>query len=178
MGCKTIREAYRQCEAQVAGMVFIDGSLYVGRRDVVRNAARTALERNGVEGFLKNLVEGMFSAITDSAAADFVRARARRMDVGFAGDLFLDSVDWDMAEAVQTLREINVPTLVVQCTAFDTSFGWRALREGEETPFMTLVRTLTPKPQIVALSDSGHFPMLDAPDQLGEVLEAFAAGLD
>lgn len=177
LGCKTIREAYRQSSEQVAGMVFVDGSLYVGKRKTVTEAAREMIDRNGTATFLANLVEGMFSELTNPVEADKVRARARAMDVDFARDLFLNSVEWDVDRAVQTIRDIEVPTLVVQCMSFEASFGWRSMRTDEETPFMALIRILTPSPTIRVFCASGHFPMLDAPDQLNEALGEFAASL-
>lgn len=177
LGCKTIREAYRQSSAQIVGMVFVDGSLYIGRPDAVANAAHDMVERGGAAAFLANLVEGMFSEKTNPAKADEVRARSLNMNVEFAKDLFLDSVAWDLERAVQTIRAIEVPVLVVQCMAFEASFGWRPIRDGEETPFMTLNRILTPSATLRILSGSGHFPMLDAPDHLNDTLNRYVASL-
>lgn len=173
MGCKIIREAWRQDEDKIAGLVFVDGSLYVGRREAVVTRARAAIEVPGVAAFLEKLVKDMFPAGSDPALVARVWKRARQLDPGFAEALFLNSVDWDMDQAVQTLREIDVPALAVQCMAFDTSFSWRSMEARDTTPFMDAVRALSPAGDAVVLPGSGHFPMFDKPAELNAILEGF-----
>ena len=49
MGCRVITEAYLQAPADVAGLVFVDGSIIGGDPDIAIKRARENIERNGMD---------------------------------------------------------------------------------------------------------------------------------
>jgi pimeloyl-ACP methyl ester carboxylesterase len=52
-----------------------------------------------------------------------------------------------------------------------------ALKEGETTPWLELVRKLVPGVQVHVLPGIGHFSMLEAPSEINRAIGQFVAGL-
>jgi pimeloyl-ACP methyl ester carboxylesterase len=173
LGAKVVREAYRQSSENVDGIVLVDGSLYVGDRETMLQSAKAAVEK-GADAFIRGLFTEMFTDKVDREVPERVLARALRMDASFATSLFLDSVDWDTKLAVETIRQISKPVLVVQTTAFDSQFKRHSLKRGEKTPFMETIEESVPQSEVRVMEDSGHFPMIEAPEAFARIIAGFA----
>lgn len=180
LGAKIIREAYRQSSAGVAGLVLVDGSLYVSDRQTMLDNANRAVA-NGAHALIRHLFAQMFTANAAPSIPARILARALEVDPDFARDLFLDSVAWDTEFAVQTIRDIRVPVLVLQATTFDSQFRWQPLKAGGTTPLIETIRSYVSDSAAVVLEGAGHFLMIEAPDAaakaLGDFVERVAATL-
>ena len=173
LGTKTIREAYRQDPDGVAGLILIDGSLYVTDRETMLSNARAAVT-NGMEPFLRGLFSRMFEEPAPQDKLDPLIARALSFDPDFTRDLFLDSVDWDTRFAIPTLTGLKIPAMVIQATSFDSQFRWKSLAKGESTELINRMSELVSDFEAVHIPNASHFVMDDAPDQTSAAITRFA----
>ncbi|MBE2277509.1 MAG: alpha/beta hydrolase [Rhodobacteraceae bacterium] len=174
LATKIIREAYCQDAEGVAGLILIDGSLYVSDRDTMLANARAAVA-GGMAPFLTALFGRMFDEGTPRELKEFLIGRALERDLDLARALFLDSVDWDTRSARQTIASLRVPAMVIQATTFDSQFRWRPLQPGESTGLIDAMRGHLADFEAVVIPGSGHFVMADQPDLAAAAIDRFAA---
>lgn len=174
LGCKTIREAYRQDPGGIGGLILVDGSLYLSDRETMLANADAAVA-GGMEAFLSGLFGRMFDDTTPEALKSFLIDRAINRDLDAAKALFLDSVDWDTRFARQTIESLKVPTMVIQATTFDSQFRWRPLGPGESTGLIDTMRAHVEDFEAVVIPEAGHFVMADQPDLTTAAIDRFAA---
>jgi pimeloyl-ACP methyl ester carboxylesterase len=174
LGTKVIREAYCQSREHVVGLILVDGSMYPGDAEVLLQRARESFARAGFDAFVGGMFADMFVAGTDPAIRERVTARALALDPEFGRQLFLASVGWDPVHGERTLREIDVPLLLLQSTFFGASFKREPLQPGLTTPFMDRIRDLVRKSDVRVVTGAGHFPMLDMPDVVNRHIREFA----
>lgn len=177
MGCKVVREAYRQNPAGVAGIVFVDANLFTGEREPLLRQTEAALERVGFETFLHGMFDDMFSEASPADTRQAIINRAVRMPRDFARSLMLETVGWDPLHGEETLRNIKVPTLLLQSTYQDSKFGRRPLAAGMTSPFMDIMTSLVADLEIQVVPDVGHFTMIEAPAVVNRHLSSFAGKL-
>ncbi|GGB26519.1 alpha/beta fold hydrolase [Allosediminivita pacifica] len=173
LGCKIIREAYRQDPEGIAGLILIDGSLYVSDRETMLSNAMAALEP-GMEAFRTALFERMFTEHTTETQRRFLVQRALSVDDALARDFFLDSVDWDARHAVATLDACRVPGMVIQATTFDSQFRWRPLPPGSSTGLIDAMRARLEDFELEIIPDAGHFVMTEQPELTASAIVRFA----
>lgn len=174
LGCKIIREAYRQDREGIIGLILIDGSLYVSDRETMLANAQAAVA-GGMASFLRGLFGRMFDEGTLTERQSFLINRAVTRDLEDARALFLDSVDWDTRLAGQTIETLDVPVMVIQATTFDSQFRWRPLQPGESTGLIDAMRSHVADFEAVVIPDAGHFVMDDQPDRTAAAIDRFAA---
>jgi pimeloyl-ACP methyl ester carboxylesterase len=174
LGCKVIREAYAQESHDVIGLVFIEGAFYRGDGEAVVRRAREAVDSAGFAAYARRHFSEMFLEGGDPEARARVLARVQAMDPQFARDLYLAAVAWDPARGEQTLRDIQVPVLVLQTTYNDENLQRRPLQPGIRTPFMEAVAALVADAQIKVVPGCGHFVLGDAPEVITRELREFA----
>lgn len=176
LGTKIIREAWRQDPQGIAGLILIDGSLYLSNRETMLANAQAAVA-GGMEAFLRGLFSRMFDDTTPEPLKEFLIARALNRDLDLARALFLDSVDWDTRFARQTIEGLQVPAMVIQATTFDSHFRWRPLGAGESIGLIDAMRAQVADFEAVVIPDAGHFVMNDQPDLTAAAIARFAARL-
>jgi pimeloyl-ACP methyl ester carboxylesterase len=177
MGTKVIREAYCRSREGVAGLVLIDGSMYPGEREVLLQRARERIAGTNFDAFVQGMFQDMFVESTDPAQRERIVTRALQMDPEFGRALFLATVGWDPLRGEETLRQIDVPLLLLQATFFGSDFKRQPLRPGISTPFMELLSRLVAKSEVKAITGAGHFPMIDVPDVVNRHIEEFCTRL-
>ncbi|WP_449415841.1 alpha/beta fold hydrolase [Ochrobactrum teleogrylli] len=177
LGAKVIREAYRQNPEGIAGMILIDGSLYVSDRTTMIANAKAALA-SGVKSFLTGLFGRMFFLPPPADWFGRILQRALSRDPEFVQRIFLDSIEWDLRYAVETIKMINVPSLVIQSTTFDHQFRWRPLEYGESTGLIDTMRQFLTDFHVEHIQDAGHFVMQDAPSKTAAAISGFATKLN
>ena len=74
---------------------------------------------------------------------------------------------------VEALAAIKVPLLVIQSTTMGANNRRAAIQPGETSPWLDLVRRCAPAARIEILTGLGHFPHLEAPDQVNKLLTGF-----
>src|SRR5262249_61193968 len=92
MGCRVITEAYLQAPADVAGLVFVDGSIIGGDPDFAIKRARENIERNGMDALTQRLFSDMFVENSDPKLRDRLVARAQKRDRKVPGKGFLELI--------------------------------------------------------------------------------------
>jgi pimeloyl-ACP methyl ester carboxylesterase len=77
---------------------------------------------------------------------------------------------WDAENMERALAAVKVPLLVIQSTYLNAERKRVALKDGETTPWLDMVRRQAPQALIEIIPGVGHFPQLEAPDQVNELL--------
>jgi pimeloyl-ACP methyl ester carboxylesterase len=75
----------------------------------------------------------------------------------------------------RALSTLSAPLLVVQSTNVNAQRVRVALSADESTPWLDLVRRLAPSTRIEIVTGVGHFPQLEAPDEVNRLIADFAA---
>ena len=78
---------------------------------------------------------------------------------------------WDAENMERALAAVKVPLLVIQSTFLNAERKRVALKAGETTPWLDLVRRQAPHAQIEIIPGMGHFPQLEAPQAVIKYLE-------
>ena len=175
LGAKVLREAYCEDPDGIAGLVLIDGAFYDGDHETMLNRATSMIDAHGFSAYQQAHFGSMFGSWSDPAFRDRVVARAANLDPEFGRALYLHAVTWDPANGKRTLRQIKVPTLVLQSTHIGTDLQRQPVTAGMKTDFMRLVEELVPGAESRAVPGVGHFTMNEAPEEVNQLLTEFAA---
>lgn len=159
MGCRVVLQAFLNAPERVSAIALVDGS-YRGK------SPNPAIEN--YPEFARKLFSEMFLAPSALGAATIERAMRLPASIGSA--LYPDIGRWDAAHMEQALAAAKVPLLIVQTTTVNAEGRRVALKAGETTPWLDLVRRHTPLAQIAIIPGVGHFPQLEVPEQVNELL--------
>lgn len=173
MGCRVITEAYLQSCTDVAGLVFVDGSIISGDPENGINNAKEMVH-NSIDPFTERLFNDMFLEGSDPAVTGRLIARAKKVNPGLREELFVDMIRWDLTKAREALKQIAVPALVLQSTYFNSELKRVPLKAGMTTPWMELVSAIVPKSQAMVVHNAGHFTMIEAAQTVSEEISKFA----
>ena len=157
-------------------IVLVDGSrVGLGDRDVAERGMAEDLRSDGYDHFIRNFFEEMFVASSDPAVKSAIVERALELpsDVGRA--LLTRMVGWDAAEMESALAAVGVPMMVVQSTALSLDQGRVTLSLEESSPWLDLVQARVPDARIEILTGVGHFPQIEAADELNLLIADFAS---
>jgi pimeloyl-ACP methyl ester carboxylesterase len=94
-------------------------------------------------------------------------------DVGAA--LFPSMARWDAGQMVAALAAVRVPLLAIQSTTMSPERKRSSMRAGQTSPWLDLLRKRVPGARIEILPGLGHFPQVEAPDQVNALLATLAA---
>jgi pimeloyl-ACP methyl ester carboxylesterase len=174
LGARVIREAYAQRTAGVSGMVLIDGTMYEGDGDELIRHAKESISRDGFSALSDKLFEDMFTKEVLPATREFITSRAKQLDPAVAEALMLDLIRWDLAHGEETLRAIDVPTMAIQSTYFNSKMQRVALESGMTSPFLEIIKRRVPGSTIEVVPNSGHFSMIESASIVNNLLGGFA----
>lgn len=179
MGCRVVLEAYRRAPKRVAGLVLIDGSRVgaAGDRAATQESVRRALAATDFSVFARKLFADMFLANADPALKTRTIEQAQRLPEAVGKSLFPRMVAWDAGEMDAALAAVRVPLLAIQSTYLNSARVRVAIKPGETTPWIDLLRARVPGAHVELITGVGHFPQLEAADRVNELLEDFCAGL-
>ena len=173
MGCRVVLECARTAPQCVAGMVLIDGSrIDAPSADVARRATAQAMQAAGYEAFFEKLFTQMFTAESDDQIRYAILARAKRLPRTVGLELTPQMFAWDAEFACLALENLKVPVTVLQSTHLDETRERKSLRPGESTPWLELIRTLTPHAEVAIVPGVGHFTMIEAARTVNRHIEA------
>ncbi len=169
MGCRVVLQAYLNAPQRVAALALIDGS-WLGGGDPaeLERATRSAIAAEGYAKFQRRLFDGMFLAPGELATS--IVERAMRLPEAVGAGLFPRMVHWDAANMARALAAVKIPMLVIQSTYLNAERKRVAIKPGESTPWLDLVRRQAPQARVEIVSGVGHFPQLEAPAQVNELL--------
>ena len=159
MGCRVVLQAYLNAPDRVSAIALIDGSFQGSRPPV-------AIE--DYPAFARAMFEGMF--FTPSELGKAIVERAARLPASVGAALFPRMARWDAENMERALAAVKVPLLVIQSTYLDAERKRVAIKEGETSPWLEMVRRHAPQAQIELVTGVGHFPQLEAPEQVNELL--------
>jgi pimeloyl-ACP methyl ester carboxylesterase len=177
MGCRVVLEANRllfssHYAERVAGVVLIDGSRSgSGDPDAAERAAHAAIEKTGYPVFAENLFRQMF--FTPSPEADAIVARALRQSREFGPRLWPSMARWDAAQMDAALDAVRTPLLAIQSTTRDAQLRRSALKAGQSSPYLDLIRSKVPGARIEVLPGIGHFAQIEAADEVNRLIADF-----
>jgi pimeloyl-ACP methyl ester carboxylesterase len=176
LGAKVIRESFSRNRDKVVGLVCIEGAYYDADRDVVVERARAAVDAEGFAAFAQRHFGAMFFN-TQAPLKAQVLERVARIDPAYARSVYLDAVGWDPVRGLDTLREIDVPLLVIQSTYVDATLVRKPLAPGVETPFMAAARQHVRDVRFHVVKDSDHFPLINAAAEVNAAIRDFARAI-
>lgn len=159
MGCRVVLQAYLNAPQRVAALALVDGS-FLGEGDPV------LIENYST--FARTLFADMFLSPGELGTA--IVERALRLPEAVGAALFPRLVRWDAANMERSLAAVKVPLLVIQSTYLNAERQRVALKAGETTPWLDLVRRQAPHARIEIVPGVGHFPQLEAAQQVNNLL--------
>ena len=163
MGAPVVRQVYRRSPASVAGLVAVDGALrpYFTAPEQM-NAFLAMFEGEKALENRTKMVESMWSAATTPEVKEKVRKTMLAASPRVASSAMRGMMD----DAVWTADPILNPLLLLLAPSPLWDAGYEAY-----------VRKLAPKAEFVRIPGTGHFLMLEKPDEVNEVLLAFLGKL-
>ena len=159
MGCRVVLQAYLNAPERVAALVLIDGSF---------QGARPPVAVEDYPEFARNLFEGMFLAPSELGKA--IIERATRLPASIGAALFPRMARWDAANMERALAAVKVPMLMIQSTYLNAERKRVAIKDGETSPWLDMVRRHAPQARIELITGVGHFPQLEAPGKVNGLL--------
>lgn len=170
MGCRVVLEANRIAPERVAGIVLIDGSRFAtGDPAAAEASARAVIEQAGFKAWAEDLFRQMF--LRQTPATERLVQRAVRQGAEIGAALWPRSARWDAGSLEPALAAVRAPVLVIQTTTRDPQTGKRGpMRPGQTSPWLELLRTKLRNVRIEVLPNLGHFPQIEAPEQVNRLI--------
>jgi pimeloyl-ACP methyl ester carboxylesterase len=178
MGCRVIIEALQQSRAKLAGLVFVEGSILDGDPETTIKRSKDAIDSEGMDAFTQRFFGDMFLEGSDTKLRERLIARAQGVDAKSREALLLDMIRWDLTTARDALRQITVPTLVLQSTYINSELKRIPMQPGMTTPWMDAVASLVPTSEAKIFHGVGHFAMIEGAQPVNDAIEKFATRLD
>jgi pimeloyl-ACP methyl ester carboxylesterase len=174
MGCRVVLEAARLLPERVAGVVLIDGSR-MGSGDPAQAEAltRSTILAAGYPLFVEKVFRQMFLRWSPLASAILERVKRMPAETGIA--LWTSMVRWDATQLEAALAALRAPLMVIQSTWINAERQRLPLWEGQSSPWLDLLRTRTSRIHVVP--GVGHFPQLEAPGRVNQLIAEFAASV-
>ena len=171
MGCRVVLEANRLIPDRVAGIVLVDGSRNAtSDAEGAEAAARATVAKLGYGAFAETLFRQMF--FTPSEQADAIVTRAVKSSAEFGPELWPRVSRWDAGQMDVAFDAVRAPVLAIQSTTRDVATLRRApLKAGDSSPWIDYLRSRGARVEIVP--GVGHFTMLEAPEMVNRLIDAF-----
>ncbi|HRD78855.1 MAG TPA: alpha/beta hydrolase [Hyphomicrobiaceae bacterium] len=178
MGCRVIMEAAAREPARVAGVILVDGSR-MGQAGVNAHTPLLAeiKAKGGYASYIRPVFESMFAKTYPADKAAPIVERAARMPAEIAGPLFADIRRYDSEHMDRILSLQRWPFLAIQTTRIDQGGNRVSMKSGETTPYLDLIRSKVAGARIEIIPSIGHFPQVEAPAALNQLLERFVVSL-
>jgi pimeloyl-ACP methyl ester carboxylesterase len=175
LGCRVVTEAALQAPDRVAGVVFVDGSQFApGMAEPLREAFAAP---DGFVTLTGKWFSEMFTAKSDLAVAGAVVQRAQRLPRAIGEKMMLDLLRYDVTRFSTSLSDLRVPLFAIQATYSNERRERRPLSQGQNTPFLDMLRSRIPSVRTEIITETGHFPQIDEAAQVNALLDAFLATL-
>jgi pimeloyl-ACP methyl ester carboxylesterase len=176
MGCRVVLQAALDAPQRVAGVVLIDGSrIGMGEPETAGRVMREQIRATGYGAFARRLFEEMFLPSSGVMLKTSIIERALELPAPIGTALFPRMVAWDAANMERALSTLAAPLLVIQSTNVNAQRVRVALSADETTPWLDLVRRLAPSTRVEIVTGVGHFPQLEAPQTVNQLIGDFAS---
>ena len=164
MGCRVVLQAALNAPERVAAIALVDGSF---------QAANAPVVIENYPEFARKMFEQMFLAPSDIGAA--IVERAVRLPESIGAALLPRMWRWDAENMARALAAVKVPLLAIQSTNLNAERKRVALKPGETSPWLDMVRRHAPHSRIEIIPGVGHFPQLEAPEQVNKLLSGLVS---
>ena len=164
MGCRVVLQAALNAPERVAAIALVDGSF---------QAANAPVVIENYPEFARKMFEQMFLAPSEIGAA--IVERAVRLPESIGAALLPRMWRWDAENMERALAAVKVPLLVIQSTSLNAERKRVALKAGETTPWLDIVRRNAPHARIEIIPGVGHFPQLETPEQVNKLLSGLVS---
>ncbi len=176
LGCRVVLQAALEVPERVAGVVLVDGSrIGMGDPETAGRVMREQIRATGYGAFARRLFEEMFLPSSGVMLKTSIVERALELPAPIGTALFPRMITWDAANMERALSTLRAPLLVVQSTNVNAQRVRVALAADESTPWLDLVRRLAPSSRIEIVAGVGHFPQLEAPEEVNRLIADFAS---
>jgi len=174
MGCRVVLQTYNTMPRLVAGLILVDGSRLAAenRRDAEQKATQM-IQSAGYATWMRRTFASMFFRGRDASLRTHILKRAIALPERVGIPLFASLCGWDAEKMESLLTRIKVPLLLLQSTTVNENLERLSLQPGATTPWLELVKRHVPGVQIGIISDVGHFPMLEAPEAVNQLIASF-----
>jgi pimeloyl-ACP methyl ester carboxylesterase len=173
MGTRVAAEAISQQPQNAAGLVLLDGSRAYAADGTKPASPVTAAAMPPMIDIIKvtigphanGQVRAQIMATMSSAPPELMNACLRAM------------TDWDTHRAGKAFSAVphTLPVLAIQSTHHGHGGPRRCLEsENETTPYLDFVRERVPQLETLGLTRTGHFSMMERPDEVARLIHAFA----
>ena len=159
MGCRVVLQACLNAPERVAAIALVDGS-FQGNRPPIAPGEYPAVARE--------MFEQMFLAPSELGTA--IIERAVRLPESIGAALLARMSSWDAANMERALAGVKIPLLAIQSTYLNAERKRVPVKAGETTPWLDMVRRHGPQARIEIITGVGHFPQLEAPEQVNKLL--------
>jgi len=178
MGTRIIVEAARHQSVELGGIIMVDGSRGASSAEHLQRVKEIRQSVDFAE-YASKLFGQMFSDRTPDRLRDSIVARAVAMNPEWAMTLHTNVAEYDAFKLPETLAAIDLPMQVIQATTRDDAGGRRMLKANETTAYTDfLAGTFSREPSRVDIMvDTGHFPQIDAPETLNQLMTDFIDSL-
>jgi pimeloyl-ACP methyl ester carboxylesterase len=119
----------------------------------------------------------MFFDDADASIRDHTLERAATLPENVGREYLESTMVYDAARMDEAASRLRCPALLIQTTYFDQDLARRPLAPGQATPWTKLVGRHATGSDLHVLSGVGHFPMLEAPAAVRDILDGFIAAL-
>ena len=175
MGCRVVLEAARVAPERVAGLVLIDGSQQgSGDPAAAEKSARDFIEAKGFAAFADGLFRQMF--LQESELSRAVVGRALRVPAENGLALWPRMARWDSMYVERVLAGLKVPVMAIQSAYLNAERKRLPLAKGQSSPWLDTVKKNVKNAGIEVISGVGHFPQIEAAQEVNRLIAAFVRG--
>jgi pimeloyl-ACP methyl ester carboxylesterase len=132
---------------------------------------------NGYETLVISLFQEMFTGRSDRSVVASIIERALRLPRPIGEKMLTDMQRYDVTRLSHSLASLRVPLMALQSTYSNEKRERRTMTEGQNTPYLDMVRAAVPSARVEIVADTGHFPQLDASAQTNALIDSFVAAL-
>ena len=172
MGTRIALEAALQAPERVAGLVLVDGSKVEASPEAVRGSISKVIEDHGFAGWTEQNMGAMFLDKLQSEDRDLILVRAIALGADLGLQLYVGMTTWDQERLAVAAAQVTVPISVIQSTSILPGEARTRcfVEEAPNSPWLDTWRSQE-RAQIVMLPQTGHFAMLEQPDQVNAAIK-------
>ncbi len=172
MGTRIALEAALQAPERVAGLVLVDGSKVEASPEAVRGSISQAIAEKGFAGWTEQNMGEMFLDKLESEDRDLILQRAIGLGADLGLKLYVSMTTWDQERLAAAGEKVAAPVSVIQSTSILPGEARTRcfVDEAPSSPWLDIWRAQG-RAQIVMLPQTGHFAMLERPDQVNAAIK-------